>query len=188
MQTHPHDVRAWITQKIRQIEGLEDKIMIDMVCRRLNDASLDYLGLEASLKILMKPADASGFAAELWSLLGLTHDCVTSPETRSRGGAEKGTREFRECDARVHAGCSNESHKLISHEPYDSLRNPSARMGTWYMAAYKSAKCAVLGNAIDQIHFPGPLSDPQERSLLPTPPFYLHMGSHRAQISTAADA
>ena len=184
-------VRSWVSRKIWQFEGLEDRVMIDMVCRRLSDTSLDYAGLESHLKILMKPAMATEFAAELWSFLNDNGD---------RGTGQRSScalLEGQEATCGELTGVSPLGTAVVVRDPRDPCPTAPARtmpsaavasayeshvtakqmldmrsdlMGTWSAAIYKSAMCALSGDGVDQIYLPSPFSDPQERSVLPSLP------------------
>ena len=46
-------LHAWVSERVMQLEGFHDQVMIDMVCRRVLSAELDRADLEAHLRILM---------------------------------------------------------------------------------------------------------------------------------------
>ncbi|KAL1521561.1 hypothetical protein AB1Y20_021220 [Prymnesium parvum] len=69
MQGQAQRVRAWVTRKIEEMEGFKDEVVIDMICRRLADTSLDHTGLQAHLAILMHANTAEQLVAELRDFL-----------------------------------------------------------------------------------------------------------------------
>ena len=62
------DLRSWVRAKVTELEGFEDQVVIDSVCRRLDDVQLDRAAFESHLHILME-GRAAPFSAQLWRYL-----------------------------------------------------------------------------------------------------------------------
>ena len=61
-------LRSWVRAKVTELEGFEDQVVIDSVCRRLDDVQLDRAAFESHLHILME-GRAAPFSAQLWRYL-----------------------------------------------------------------------------------------------------------------------
>ena len=61
-------LRSWVRAKVTELEGFEDQVVIDSVCRRLEDVHLDRTAFESHLHILME-GRAGPFSAQLWRYL-----------------------------------------------------------------------------------------------------------------------
>eukprot|EP00900_Chrysochromulina_parva_P015559 jgi/Chrpa1/24003/Chrysochromulina_OHIO_Genome00026583-RA len=67
-------LRAWVADRVTELEGLRDDVLIDMVMRRIEeDSDWDRQSFEASVSILMGER-AQGFTAALWTFLGRNDD------------------------------------------------------------------------------------------------------------------
>ena len=42
------DLRSWVRAKVTELEGFEDQVVIDSVCRRLDDVQLDRAAFAAT--------------------------------------------------------------------------------------------------------------------------------------------
>ena len=81
-------LRAWVADRVTELEGLRDDVLIDMVMRRIEeDSDWDRQSFEASVSILMGER-AQGFTAALWTYLGRNDDgtsqSVPPPSTVER--------------------------------------------------------------------------------------------------------
>ena len=61
-------LRSWVRAKVTELEGFEDQVVIDSVCRRLEEVHLDRPAFESYLHILME-GRAAPFSAQLWRYL-----------------------------------------------------------------------------------------------------------------------
>ena len=61
-------LRSWVRAKVTELEGFEDQVVIDSVCRRLEEVQLDRAAFESHLHILME-GRAVPFSAQLWRYL-----------------------------------------------------------------------------------------------------------------------
>lgn len=61
-------LRSWVAAKVTELEGFEDEVVIDSVCRRLADVDLNREAFEKYLGILMDER-AGAFSSQLWSYL-----------------------------------------------------------------------------------------------------------------------
>merc|ERR1719469_1705772 len=61
-------LRVWVREKVTELEGFEDQVVIDSVCRRLAEVDLDRAAFESHLHILMQ-GRATPFSAQLWRFL-----------------------------------------------------------------------------------------------------------------------
>ena len=59
---------SWVRAKVTELEGFEDQVVIDSVCRRLEEVHLDRTAFESHLHILME-GRAAPFSAQLWRYL-----------------------------------------------------------------------------------------------------------------------
>ena len=78
------DLRSWVRAKVTELEGFEDQVVIDSVCRRLDDVQLDRAAFESHLHILME-GRAAPFSAQLWRYLDGPNG--TGPERDYRADA-----------------------------------------------------------------------------------------------------
>ena len=63
-------LRAWVADRVTELEGLRDDVLIDMIMRRIEeDSDWDRPSFEASVSILMGER-AQGFTSALWTFLG----------------------------------------------------------------------------------------------------------------------
>ena len=79
---------AWGSQRVWQLEGFRDQIMIDMVCRRVLDPDGNRGELEEHLGMLMDKERAAVFTADLFAFIE-DHQAAYRRDGHDRGPADR---------------------------------------------------------------------------------------------------
>ena len=117
-------LRSWVRAKVTELEGFEDQVVIDSVCRRLEEVNLDRAAFESHLHILME-GRAVPFSAQLWRFLdGPTG---ATPEQRRDTASDDHEVQGLAAEARqaTTEGAANEEDQPHEDQPQELARRPS---------------------------------------------------------------
>ena len=117
-------LRSWVRAKVTELEGFEDQVVIDSVCRRLEEVQLDRAAFESHLHILME-GRAVPFSAQLWRFL----DGPTGATPEQRWGAASDNHEVQGLAAETRQatteGAAAEEDQPHEDQPQELARRPS---------------------------------------------------------------